>query len=130
MALISMQEVSIGFGGPPLLDSVNLQIERGEMVGLLGRNGVGQVDAAQAGLWRSQPGEWCDGTRQQNLRLAYLPQEVPQDLPGSVHEIIAGGLEQLSGSRSPCGSSSFKLNRLFLACSLIHRRATRRCRLE
>ena len=42
MALISLQEVSLGFGGPLLLEEVNLQIERGEWVGLLGRNGMGK----------------------------------------------------------------------------------------
>jgi ATP-binding cassette subfamily F protein uup len=38
-------------------------------------------------------------TRQQNLRLAYLPQEVPQGLVGTVTEVVAGGLDQeiLSG---------------------------------
>jgi ABC transport system ATP-binding/permease protein len=95
MALISMQEVSIGFGGPPLLDSVNLQIERGEMVGLLGRNGVGKSTLLKLVYGDLSP-ESGVMARQQNLRLAYLPQEVPQDLPGSVHEIIAGGLDQFS----------------------------------
>lgn len=42
MALISLQNVCLGFGGPLLLDEVNLQIERGEWVGLLGRNGMGK----------------------------------------------------------------------------------------
>ena len=42
MALISLQEVSLGFGGPLLLEEINLQIERGEWVGLLGRNGMGK----------------------------------------------------------------------------------------
>ena len=31
MALISLQDVSLGFGGPLLLEAVNLQIERGEI---------------------------------------------------------------------------------------------------
>ena len=42
MALISLQDVSIGFGGPRLLVEINLQIESGEWVGLLGRNGMGK----------------------------------------------------------------------------------------
>ena len=42
MALISLQDVSIGFGGPRLLEDINLQIESGERVGLLGRNGMGK----------------------------------------------------------------------------------------
>ena len=31
MALISLQDVSLGFGGPRLLGDVNLQIERGDL---------------------------------------------------------------------------------------------------
>ena len=42
MALLSLREVSLAFGGPRLLDRVDLQIERGERVSLLGRNGEGK----------------------------------------------------------------------------------------
>ena len=42
MALVGMQDVSVGFGGEPLLEHVDLQIEPGERICLLGRNGVGK----------------------------------------------------------------------------------------
>ena len=42
MGLIWINNVSVSFGGPLLLDSVSLQIERGERIGLLGRNGSGK----------------------------------------------------------------------------------------
>ena len=41
-SLLGMREVSIAFGGPPLLDRASLGIERGERVCLLGRNGAGK----------------------------------------------------------------------------------------
>ncbi len=94
MALISLQEVSLGFGGPLLLEQVNLQIEAGERVGLLGRNGVGKSSLLKLVNGDVLPDS---GTiaRQQNLRVAYLPQEVPQDVTGSVADIVASGLESL-----------------------------------
>ena len=42
MALLSLRDVSLAFGGPRLLDQVDWQIERGERVCLLGRNGEGK----------------------------------------------------------------------------------------
>jgi ABC transport system ATP-binding/permease protein len=97
MALISLQDVSMGFGGPRLLEEINLQIESRESVGLLGRNGSGKST-----LLRLISGEILphSGTiaRQQNLRIAYLPQEVPQDLTGSVREVIESGLGPLAGT--------------------------------
>ena len=92
MALISLQNVSLGFGGPLLLDEVNLQIESGEWVGLLGRNGAGKSSLLKLinGEMLPQAGQV---TRQQNTRVAYLPQEVPLGLAGRVHEIVIQGLE-------------------------------------
>src|SRR5688500_15957357 len=42
MAIVSLLDVSLSFGGAPLLDRVNFQIERGERVCLVGRNGAGK----------------------------------------------------------------------------------------
>lgn len=91
MALISFQEVRIGFGGHPLLDNVSFQIERGERVGLLGRNGMGKSTLLKMLNGDVEP---HDGiiARQQNVRTAYLPQEVPQDLHGRIADIITSGL--------------------------------------
>jgi ABC transport system ATP-binding/permease protein len=91
MALISMREVSVGFGGPLLLDHVSLQIERGERVCLIGRNGAGKSTLMRLLFGEVIPDEG-EITRQQGLRLGLLPQEVPQGLYGSVSDIVTGGL--------------------------------------
>ena len=92
MALISLQDVSLGFGGPRLFDEINLQIEQGEWVGLLGRNGMGKSTLLKLVNGDISP---LSGTiaRQQNLRVAYLPQEVPAGVEGKVFDIVAGGLD-------------------------------------
>ena len=92
MALISLQDVSLGFGGPRLFDEINLQIEQGEWVGLLGRNGMGKSTLLKLVNGDISP---LSGTiaHQQNLHVAYLPQEVPAGVEGKVFDIVAGGLD-------------------------------------
>ena len=74
MALISMRDVSVGFGGALLLDHVNLQIERGERVCLLGRNGAGKSTLMRL-MYGDLAPDAGEIVRQQGLRIALLPQE-------------------------------------------------------
>ena len=91
MALLSMRDVSHSFSGPPLLDQVNLQIEHGERVCLLGRNGTGKTTLMRIILGDIPPDKG-EIARQQGLRVAYLAQQVPKDLAGTVYDEVAGGL--------------------------------------
>lgn len=76
MALLTLRDVSLSFGGPKLLDRVNLQIERGDRLCLLGRNGEGKSSLLKLLVGEIAPD---DGQviRQQGLRVSRLPQEVP-----------------------------------------------------
>lgn len=100
MALISLREVCLGFGGPRVLEFVNLQIERGERIGLLGRNGAGKTTLLKLLYGELDPIEG-QIAYQQNVRLAYLPQEVPEGMAGTVVEVVAGGLDPLSEDADP-----------------------------
>jgi len=93
MALVSLQQISIAFGGPPLLDSVGLQIDKGQRIGLLGRNGTGKSTLMKILAGQVVPDA---GTLQKesDLKIAYFSQTIPRDLDGSVFEIIAKGLGQ------------------------------------
>ena len=87
MALISLNELSIGFHGPPLLDAVTCQIESGQRIGLLGRNGSGKTTLMRllSGAIVPDHGE-C--VVMPGVRVAMLPQEVPRDLAGSIHDVV------------------------------------------
>lgn len=94
MALVSLQDVSIGFGGAPLLDKVNLEIENGERVCLVGRNGAGKSTLMKIFAGELQP----DSGRvrlPKSLRIARLEQEVPGSLDGTVYDVVVGGLGDL-----------------------------------
>jgi ATP-binding cassette subfamily F protein uup len=84
MGLIWINEVSVSFGGPRLLDGVTLQIEAGERIGLLGRNGSGKST-----LMKLLMGDITPDTggiiRSGEVRIAMLPQNIPDDLPGTVY---------------------------------------------
>jgi ATP-binding cassette subfamily F protein uup len=93
MALLSLRDVSLAFGGPKLLDGVSLQIERGDRLCLLGRNGEGKSTLLRMIVGEIEPDEG-EMIRQQGLRVARLPQEVPQGHGGTVADEIATGLTE------------------------------------
>ncbi len=83
MPLLSLNGVSLTFAGPPLLDHVDLQIEDGERLGLLGRNGAGKSTLLRV-LEGTLAPDAGDVVRQPRLRVAGLQQDVPVDLAGRV----------------------------------------------
>ena len=90
MALITFNDLSIGFRGPPLLDSVSCQIEPGQRIGLLGRNGAGKTTFMRilSGEVEPDSGELQFAP---HTRVALLPQDVPQNIHGTVSDVIAAG---------------------------------------
>src|SRR6185295_3818431 len=91
MALLGMQDVSIAFGGPPVLDRATFHVERGERVCLLGRNGAGKSTIMKLldGTMRPDSGEVV---RQTGTTVARLEQEVPENITGTVFDVVAAGL--------------------------------------
>ncbi|HTP03854.1 MAG TPA: ATP-binding cassette domain-containing protein [Nitrospirota bacterium] len=89
MALVSLQDVNVSFGGPLLLEGVNLSIDRGERVCLVGRNGTGKSTIMRLISGEVKP----DGGKiiyQQGVRITLLTQEVPHALFGSVFDVVSG----------------------------------------
>ncbi|WP_027181266.1 ATP-binding cassette domain-containing protein [Oleidesulfovibrio alaskensis] len=91
MALISVRDVSLNLYGPQLLEQVTVQIEQGERVCLMGRNGQGKSTFLKllAGVMQPDSGQIVRG---QGVRTAFLAQDVPQDITGDVYSVVCGGL--------------------------------------
>jgi len=95
MALIWINNVSVSFGGPLLLDGAALRIEEGERIGLLGRNGAGKSTFLKM-LNGDIPPDQGEIVKNSNTRVSLLPQDVPDHLAGTVYDIVAsGGQEHL-----------------------------------
>ena len=93
MAFINLQNVSLAFGSTHLFDEINLTVEEGEKVVLVGRNGSGKSTLLKliAGSLRSDSGTIAI---QNGIRVAYLGQMVPEEMPGTVLEVVKGDLSR------------------------------------
>ena len=91
MALLTISELSIGFRGPLLLDSVSCQVEEGQRIGLLGRNGAGKTTLMKILSGQVEPDDG-EVIIPPAVHIAMLSQDVPQDVEDSIHNVVAKGL--------------------------------------
>ncbi|MFZ4395170.1 MAG: ATP-binding cassette domain-containing protein [Kiritimatiellia bacterium] len=87
MALLSLQNVQVRFGGAPLLDEVSLNVERGERACLVGRNGAGKSTLLRILAGELKPDEG-EVVRDRGIRVSCMPQDVPPGLSGTVRKIV------------------------------------------
>lgn len=91
--LISLENICLAYGLDYLLDHAKLQINSGERVCLIGRNGAGKSSLLKiiAGIEKPDSGTvWY----KPNLRMARLAQELPQNISLTVFEFVAEGLAE------------------------------------
>ncbi len=91
MALLSLQSVTLNLGGKTLLDGVDLHIEQGERVCLVGRNGVGKSSLMALLSGELEP----DGgmiVRAPGIPFGHMPQAVPEHWTGPVFGVVAAGM--------------------------------------
>jgi ABC transport system ATP-binding/permease protein len=95
MALVVLDQVSIRFGHVPLLERASLQIDAGERIALIGRNGTGKSTLLQIIEGATPPDE---GTvwRQPAIATARLVQDVPLSTDCPVFDVVAEGLGPLA----------------------------------
>jgi len=94
MALVSLQDISLSFGGDPLLDKINLQIHVGERVCLVGRNGTGKSTLMKLLTAEIAP-DSGRVLRGEGVKITRLTQEIPHNLTGAVYDVVVSGLGNL-----------------------------------
>jgi ATP-binding cassette subfamily F protein uup len=91
MALINLRDVTISFGGAPLLDAVSFAVEPGERVCLVGRNGEGKTTLLKL-IGRELEPDAGVVEYGRGVRSATLTQEVPRSLDGTCGDTVRAGL--------------------------------------
>ena len=94
MSLVNLVNLDYSVGGPLLLEKVDLAIERGERVCIVGRNGAGKSTLMKliAGEIRPDDGEV---RVQGGVRIAKLAQDVPREMDGTIFDVVASALGHL-----------------------------------
>ena len=99
MPLLTLDHLSTAFGHVPLLDDASLQIEPGERIAVVGRNGTGKSTLLKiiAGDLEPDAGTVWRGP---GVNVSRLPQDVIEEKAGTgdtrtTHEIVAEGVHGL-----------------------------------
>ncbi len=95
MPIATFENVSLAYGHVPLLDHVDLVLEPGSRIGLIGRNGAGKSSLLKLLAGSALPDDgrvW----RQPGLRIGVVAQEPELDAQHTVFEATVAGLGELS----------------------------------
>src|SRR5450631_126553 len=91
--LLRLDKVSLAYGSRPLLDQVSLQLDEGERVGLVGRNGEGKSSLLRLVRREAEPDAGSLWVKP-GARVAHLAQDAAQLTGETVAQIVTAGLPQ------------------------------------
>ena len=91
MPILSAQNITLRFGGPPLLDNVTFDVEPGDRICLVGRNGEGKSTLLKV-LTGEMEANSGDIIKKSGLKITRMIQEIPTHLEGTVRDVVMSGV--------------------------------------
>ncbi len=91
MPILSAQNITLRFGGPPLLDNVTFDVEPGDRICLVGRNGEGKSTLLKV-LTGEMEANSGDIIKKSGLKITRMVQEIPTHLEGTVRDVVMSGV--------------------------------------
>lgn len=91
MPLLQLRQITLRYSAAPLLDQVDFQVEAGERICLLGRNGAGKTSLMRIITGEETPNDG-EIIRPDAAVMTRLIQEIPDDITGTVMEVLHSGL--------------------------------------
>ena len=91
--MISMQSVQLGYGKTIVLDNVNIKINHGDYVAIVGTNGCGKTTLLRSMMGMLSPKKG-NITTEPSTKIGYVPQKDALDMlfPLTVFEVVQMGL--------------------------------------
>ena len=103
MSLITIRDLSLGYGNRILTEGMDMQVDSGEYVCVIGENGAGKSTFIRTLLGLQSPlkGKITFGEGLKKTQVGYLPQQtvVQRDFPATVEEIVLSGCQGSKGLR-------------------------------
>lgn len=103
MALITCQNVKVGYEGRTVAENINFSVEKGDYLFIIGENGSGKSTLMKTilGLHPLMEGTILTKDGFQPNEIGYLPQQtvIQKDFPASVKEIVRSGCLNQGGFR-------------------------------
>ena len=104
MLQIELKDVTLGYEGMAVAEGVNLKVNAGDYLAIVGQNGSGKSTLMKTILGLTEPlkGEIIFGEGFTRKDIGYLPQVSPiqKDFPASVREIVYSGFMNSLGKRA------------------------------
>jgi ATP-binding cassette subfamily F protein uup len=91
MPLLQLRQITLKYSAAPLLDQVDFQVEAGERICLLGRNGAGKTSLMRIITGEETPNDG-ELILSDAVKVTRLIQEIPDDITGTVMEVLHSGL--------------------------------------